>query len=114
MILSSVDLPEPFGPEHADLGVGVEGQVDVLEDLLAAGIGLGQALHVIDELARHSALRLAPSGPSNEIDGEVGAYVVEGRRDCNPAFRARAKTKGGTALGWRGAADFASIPTPIW
>jgi hypothetical protein len=28
--------------------------MDVLQNLLAAGIGLGQALHVIDELARHS------------------------------------------------------------
>ena len=53
MILSSVDLPEPFGPEHADLGVRIEGEVDVLQHLLAAGEGLGQALHMIDELARH-------------------------------------------------------------
>ena len=34
MIFSSVDLPEPFGAEHADLGVRVELQVDVVEDLL--------------------------------------------------------------------------------
>ncbi len=39
--------------EHADLGVGIEGEIDILQDFLAAGIGLGQALHVIDELPRH-------------------------------------------------------------
>ena len=39
-------------PEHADLGVRIEGEVDILENLLAAGPGLGQALHMIDELAR--------------------------------------------------------------
>ena len=37
--------------EHADLGVRVERQVDVLQHLLAGRIGLGQTLHVIDELA---------------------------------------------------------------
>ena len=39
--------------EHADLGVGIERQVDVLQDLAVARIGLGQALHVIDELTGH-------------------------------------------------------------
>ena len=39
--------------EHADLGVRVEGEMDVVEDLLAAGIGLGEAAHVIDELTGH-------------------------------------------------------------
>ncbi len=39
--------------EHADLGVRVEGEIDVVQDLLAAGPGLGEALHVIDELTRH-------------------------------------------------------------
>ncbi len=38
-------------PEHADLGVRVERQVDVLQDLLGRRIGLGQTFHVIDELA---------------------------------------------------------------
>ena len=44
-------LARAVDADHADLGVRVEGQLDVLQDLLAAGIGLGQALHVIDELA---------------------------------------------------------------
>ena len=37
--------------EHADLGVRIERQVDVFEHLAVARIGLGQTLHVIDELA---------------------------------------------------------------
>ena len=36
--------------DHADLHAGQEGQADVLEALLAAGIGLGDAVHVIDVL----------------------------------------------------------------
>jgi hypothetical protein len=38
--------------ENADLGVGIEGQVDVFEDLLGAE-GLVEAGHVIDELTCH-------------------------------------------------------------
>ena len=41
-------------PEHADLGVGVEGKVDVLQHFLAARPGLGEGLHVINELPRHA------------------------------------------------------------
>ena len=36
--------------DDADLGAGIEAQPDVLQDLLAAGIGLGQTLHHINEL----------------------------------------------------------------
>src|SRR6266481_2404644 len=39
--------------EHADLGVGIKRQMNVIEHLAIAGIGLGQTLHEIDELARH-------------------------------------------------------------
>ena len=42
--------------EHTDLGVGIERQVDVLQNLAVAGIGLGETLHVVDELPRHRAL----------------------------------------------------------
>ena len=38
--------------EHADLGVGVERQVDVIEHL-PGRVALGQTLHEIDELTRH-------------------------------------------------------------
>src|ERR1017187_6336953 len=37
--------------EHADLGVRVERQVDVIQQRLGRRVGLGQTLHVIDELA---------------------------------------------------------------
>jgi hypothetical protein len=47
-------LAGPVRTQDADLGVRVEGQVDVVEDLLVV-IGLGEAVHVIDELARHGA-----------------------------------------------------------
>ena len=39
--------------QHTDLGVRVEGQMDIVEDLLAARIGLGEAAHMIDELTSH-------------------------------------------------------------
>src|SRR5262249_17374505 len=45
--------------EHPDLGVGVEGQVDILQDLPVARIGLGETLHVIDELTGHQRAPLA-------------------------------------------------------
>lgn len=38
--------------EHADLGVRVERQMDVIQHL-AGRIGLGQTLHEVDELASH-------------------------------------------------------------
>ena len=45
-------LARTVDPEHADLGVRVERQVDVLQHL-AVRVGLGQTLHVIDELTGH-------------------------------------------------------------
>ena len=39
--------------EDADLGVWIKRQIVVFQDFLAAGIGLGQAMHMVDELARH-------------------------------------------------------------
>ena len=38
--------------EHADLGVGVKGKMDVIQHL-PGRVALGQTLHEIDELARH-------------------------------------------------------------
>ena len=43
-------LARAVDPEHADLGVRIERQMDVFEHLAVARIGLGQTLHVIDEL----------------------------------------------------------------
>ena len=47
-------LARAVDAEHADLGVRVEGQVDVIQDLPVRRIGLGETLHVIDELTGHS------------------------------------------------------------
>ena len=51
-------LARAVDAEHADLGVRIERQVDVFEHLAVARVGLGQTLHVIDELAAvHCSLR---------------------------------------------------------
>ena len=42
--------------KYADLGIGVEGQIDILQDFPVAGISLGQSLHVKDELTGHATL----------------------------------------------------------
>ena len=42
--------------EHADLGVGIELQVDVLQDFPVPRINLGETLHVINELTGHILL----------------------------------------------------------
>ena len=42
----------PVHTDHADLGAGEKGERDVLQHLLAASIGLGQAVHDIDILGR--------------------------------------------------------------
>ena len=39
--------------QHPDLGIGVKRQMDVIEHLAVARIGLGQTLHEIDELPGH-------------------------------------------------------------
>ncbi len=57
MIRSSVLLPEPLRPEHADLGAGIEREPDVLEHLLRAVL-LGEIDDLIDVLLRHMAIVL--------------------------------------------------------
>ena len=47
--------------EHADLGVRVKSQTDVIQNLAVARIGLGQILHVIDELTGHAASGYCPA-----------------------------------------------------
>src|SRR5215467_788648 len=56
--------------EDADLGVGIERKIDVFQYLAVARIGLGQPLHVIDELSGHRGL------PSLQISGKFGADVT--------------------------------------
>ena len=48
--------------EHADLGVRVERQVDVIQDLLAGRIGLRQTAHMVDELTTVHCLK-TPDSP---------------------------------------------------
>ena len=55
-------LARAVDPDHADLGVVVEAQPDVLEDLLAAGKGLGQTLHLENILLRHEVRCALSSG----------------------------------------------------
>ena len=50
MIRSSDDLPAPFGPEHADLGPGVEREGDVLQHLLVGRVEPAHLAHGEDEL----------------------------------------------------------------
>ena len=50
MIRSSDDLPEPFGPDDADLGARVEGQGDVLQDLAVRRVEPAHLAHGEDEL----------------------------------------------------------------
>ena len=52
MIFSSVDLPDPFAPMHADLRAVEKREPDVLEDDRVGRIDLAQPLHGVDEL-RH-------------------------------------------------------------
>jgi hypothetical protein len=41
--------------ENTDLGIGIEREMDILENLLCA-VGLAKSRHVIDELACHGVL----------------------------------------------------------
>ena len=50
-------LTRAVDADHADLGIGQKGEMNVLEHLLAARIGLGQALHVVDVLLTGHGVR---------------------------------------------------------
>ena len=66
-------LARAVDPQHTDLGRGIEGQVDIVQDLLAARVGLGQALHMIDELRVGHGLTVVAREPDMGIGGEVAA-----------------------------------------
>src|SRR5205807_4830229 len=75
--------------QDADLGVGIERQIDVLEHLAVARIGLGETLHVIDELTGHR-----PLSSSQRWTGlgraDLAAQRREGKRRASagyPSFR---------------------------
>ena len=65
-------LARAVDAEHADLGVRIEGQVDVVEHLLAARIGLRQAAHMVDELTGHR---------------RAGSALGRGDRGCREIWR---------------------------
>ncbi len=68
--------------EHADLGIGIERQVDVLQDLAVARIGLGEPLHMVDELPRHQrpALLLGAAPPLRSSGATANALMLGSRR----------------------------------
>src|SRR5690606_38602272 len=78
-------LARAIGAEDADLGVGVEGQRDVLQHLPPA-VGLGEALHMIDELPRHGPTR----APCSEFRG-MPAYLGQPAAAFNGDLRAAAR-----------------------
>ena len=84
-------LARAVDPDHADLGVGIEGQPDVLEHLLAAGIGLGQALHLENILLGHGQARSLGRVGIGEVRGssEPGRRRPRRREFARPksAFR---------------------------
>jgi hypothetical protein len=55
MIFSSEDLPEPFSPEHADLGAGKEVERDVLEDRALRRHHLADAPHRVNVFGHRGA-----------------------------------------------------------
>jgi hypothetical protein len=58
MILEQRGFARAVDADDADLHAGQEAQADVLETLLAAGIGLGDTVHVVDVLVAGHATAL--------------------------------------------------------
>ena len=69
-------LARAVDAEHADFRVRVEREVDVVENLLAARIGLGETLHMIDELARGHAT--IPSSEGRSLGARISAARAGG------------------------------------
>src|SRR3954449_8854750 len=70
-------LARAVDAEHADLGVRVERQMDVVQNLSVRRVGLGQTLHVIDELTGHSAL---PFLKCREFGADVAIAGAKGKQ----------------------------------
>ena len=82
-------LARAVDAEHADLRVGIERQIDVVEDLLAGRIGLGETSHMIDELARGHEKFLNCSEIAAGISGQgrggkADAPDLQSRRRFSP------------------------------
>ncbi len=75
-------LARAVDAEHADLGAGQEGEIDLLEHLAAAGIGLAQPLHDMDVLiGGHLGLRLSRSCAKAAVSTERGGRAQRRRED---------------------------------
>ena len=66
-------------PDDADLGVVVEAQPNVFEDLLAAGKGLGQTLHLENILLRHEVRCALSSESAGRLARDVAAAPPLGK-----------------------------------
>ena len=71
MILSTVDLPAPFGPDHTDLRAGQEAQRHVIEDDLVA-VRLARLAHGVDVLSQEK-----PSGSLKSGSGQIHPILPE-------------------------------------
>ena len=76
-------LARAVDAEHADLGVRIEGEIDVLEHLAVARIGLGQTLHVIDELTGHAL----PRSKCRECGADVASARTKSKGGVRPCCR---------------------------
>ena len=76
MMRSRVDLPAPFDAEHADLGAGIEGEIDALEDLAGGGHDLSEVAHREDVFAGHRAGKIDAKGQNAEGRPDGGALAV--------------------------------------
>ncbi len=65
-------LTRAVDAHHPDLGVRIEAEPDVLEHLLAAGKGLGQALHLKNVLGGHGRTLAAGGGVTVGNGGDAG------------------------------------------
>ena len=72
-------LARAVDPDDTDLGVVVEAQPDVFEDLLAAGKGLGQTLHLENILLRHEVRRALSFGDGGRLARDVAAAPPLGK-----------------------------------
>ena len=77
---SRLDLPEPFEPEHADLGAGKERQRDVLEDDALGRHDLAHAVHRVDVLSH-----------GGEAEGCVEPAIIAGPGAPRREFAASAR-----------------------
>ncbi len=82
MIRSSVDLPEPLRPEHADLGARKETERDVAQDDALGRHDLADAIHGVDELSHGPRAPAPRAGWEKGRDYGTSADPAPRRRAC--------------------------------